>query len=96
MIAVDYMKRHSEITSAGSSDAALIIPAEYHMDFYVESAIWLLRHEKVDTASLAQCPAFVAGIERMSASAPSEYDDTDSGGVIVPDGIPTIIIIDES
>jgi len=95
VITVDYLRRHSEITSAGSSEAALIIPAEYHMDIYVEGAIWLLRHEKVDTASLAQCPGFVSGIQRMAAAAPSEYDDSASGGPVIPDG-QHVIVIDDS
>jgi hypothetical protein len=90
---VHYLKRHSKITSAGSTDAALIIPAEYQMDIYVEGAIWLLRHEKVTTASLRDSPYFVEAIQRMLASAPTEYDNTSEEWPVIPDGEHVTVIV---
>jgi len=68
---VDYTRRHSKITLAGSTDAALIVPAEYQMDIYVAGAEWLLRHERFGPETLMQCPGFRHGIEQMGLGDPT-------------------------
>ncbi|MBS3821708.1 MAG: hypothetical protein KGY81_08100 [Phycisphaerae bacterium] len=70
---VDYYKRHSKVTNTGSTDAALIIPAEFQFGIYVSGAEWLLRHENIDPSSLLQCEPFLRTIERMDAAQPASY-----------------------
>ena len=69
-IYVDYTLRHSKITKAGSSTAALIVPAEYQWGIYVGGAEWLIRHETFEPMSLHDCPQFMEAIGRMKASNP--------------------------
>ena len=72
-ITVDYTQRHSKITSAGSEEAALIVPGEYQWGIYVNGATWLIKHETLDPSALEQCPAFVSAMGRMGASDPYTY-----------------------
>ena len=74
-IFLDMVCRHSKITKAGSTNAALIIPAEFHWALYVQGAEWLLNHANMASASLAECPAFAEGIRRMADADPTQYDD---------------------
>ena len=77
-IYVSYMVRHSKITSAGSTDAALIVPPEFQWGVYIDGAVWLLRHEKTDPFELENCDAFVNTMTRMAAQNPDEYYDQES------------------
>lgn len=69
-ITVPYIQQHSSVTSAGSTDAALIVPAEFKWGVYVSGAEFLLRHETLDPGALEQCPEFAATMIRMQASSP--------------------------
>ena len=82
-IYVDYLKRHSKITgdASGSSDAALIVPPEFHLPVYVDSAAWLLKHDTIDPMALEQFPAFVGAMQRMAEADPGTYDATDPTGM---------------
>ncbi len=76
-IYVKYIKRHSKIVSSGdttSSDAALIVPAEYQRGVYVDGATWLLNHQTLDPASLEDCKSFMDAMQRMSAAEPLHFD----------------------
>lgn len=77
---VNYIKRHSKITNAGSTDADLIVPAEFQYQVYVDGAAWLLRHETIDPADLAGSPHFKSAMERMAKAAPQHYDLEDQTG----------------
>jgi len=72
---VAYIKRHGKIASATASEAALIVPAEFHWGVYVNGASWLLLHETMDPASLAESPAFVETMDRMAEADSYHYDD---------------------
>ncbi len=72
-IYVDYVKRHSEVTSASASNL-LIVPAEYQEGIYVQGAVWTLRHDITEGLSLKDCPSFMEAIGRMYASRPERYD----------------------
>ncbi len=71
---IDYIKRHSKITSADSLDTALIIPSEFQHGIYVNGATWLLRHETLDPGSLRKCDGFMEAISRMHTAHPEGYD----------------------
>jgi len=73
-IYIDLIRRHSKITSA-SADTDLLIPGEFQWGIYVQAAIWLLRHETVEPASLAQCEPFMEAIGRMATASPAEYGE---------------------
>ncbi len=83
---VSYLKHHSEITGAGSSDAALIVPADFQWGVYVAAATWLLRRDTLKPASLKECPAFVEAMGRMAAADPSADYDQNMQGVGYPAG----------
>lgn len=78
-LTVSYLKHHSEITGAGSSDAALIVPSDFQWGVYVAGATWLLRRDTLKPASLKECPAFVEAMERMAAADPSADYDQNAG-----------------
>ena len=90
-ITVDYIKRHSQITNAGSVDSDLIIPGEFHYTFYVDGSLWLLRQETLAPESLRASSGFMEGILNLQASAPDEYA---TSGSTLPDGKHIIIIED--
>ena len=71
VVTIPYIRRHSKITSAGSNDAALIVPAEFHWAVYVDGPIWLVKHRITDPASLAQCPSWIETMQRMAAADPT-------------------------
>jgi hypothetical protein len=73
-IYIDFLQRHSKITNEGSTDTALIVPAEFHWPIYVQGAQWVLNHENMAEAPLSQCPGFMEGIEAMSRADPTEQD----------------------
>jgi len=74
-ITIPYLRRHSKVTSAGSSEAALIVPAEFHSPVYVAGAAWIIRHDTRDVASLEGCPEFASGMDRMAAADPGLHYD---------------------
>lgn len=75
MMTIPYVQRHSKIASTTAAEGALIVPAEFHREVYVDGALWLLRHETVDAAALASSPAWVAVMQRMAAADPSRFYD---------------------
>lgn len=76
---VNYLRAHSEITSAGSLDTALIVPPQFQRGVYVAGASWLLRNENLDVADLGNCPQFAKAMERMAdADASDDYDIGDT------------------
>ncbi len=81
-VTVNYRKRHGKITNAGSTDAALIVPAEWHWPVYVQGGIWLIKHQNVDPMSLEQCPSFVSAMKSMAAMEPDPL--TKQPGISVP------------
>lgn len=78
LITVDYIRRHSAVTSAGSNDAALIVPTEAKWGVYVLGATWLIKHETIDPASLSQCPGFVGAMEVLAQVESMAPDDTEN------------------
>ncbi len=68
---VPYLARHSKITdgASGSEDAALIVPAEFQWNVYVEGAVFILKKKDVDGSLLTQDRAFQAAMTRMDAAA---------------------------
>ena len=81
LITVHYIVRHSEITNAGSDDAALIVPAEYQWGVYVSGAEWIIKHETADPAALENCPDFVATMQRMAAAEATHFDNDRSANL---------------
>lgn len=73
-IYVDYVKRHLAVNGS-AADSVLIVPGEYQHGVYYSGALWLLRHDIADTASLRECGPFMEAIERMHAASPISYDD---------------------
>lgn len=71
-ITVDYIRRHSKITLAASTDSALIVPDEAKYGVYVEGATWLLKHDTLSPMSLRQCPGFMGAIDILTQS--DHYD----------------------
>lgn len=71
---LDFVQRHSKITKAASTNAALIVPAEYQYQIYVEGAVWLLKNRLVSPESLRNCSPFMEAIGRMEASEEKTYD----------------------
>jgi len=80
VLTIPYIKRHGKIANATASDAALIVPAEFHWGVYVAGAIWLLKHETIDPIALEDCPVFQHTMERMAMADPSGYDDGTTAG----------------
>jgi hypothetical protein len=80
-ITVEYVKRHSVITS-GSANTDLIVPAEYQWATYVLGSAWMIRHDTTDVGSLADCPAFARAMKSMAQADPSmHYDSRDGFGI---------------
>ena len=73
MIYVDYTRRHMNLNGS-AADIALIVPGPYQQGVYVAGALWLLRNDIGDTASLKECEPFVKTMRRMNASRPQDYD----------------------
>ncbi|MBE3118781.1 MAG: hypothetical protein IMZ50_08510 [Candidatus Atribacteria bacterium] len=73
-ITVAHIKRHSKITSAGSTDAALIVPAEYHYGIYVDGAVFAIRNRVMSPQGMYGNPDFVEALETMWGSRPEDYD----------------------
>lgn len=78
-IYIDVVRRHSKITSVGSTDTALIIPAEFQWGTYVQGSQWILQQERMAEANLRECPALVDTIDRMAMADPAHYRDDDPG-----------------
>lgn len=77
-IKIPYIRRHSKITNTEattSNDTALIVPAEWHQEIYIDGALFLLRNEKTTNADLTQCPPFMRAIRGMAAQDPSRFGD---------------------
>jgi len=89
-ITLRYLKRHSKITSASSSDAALIVPAEWHYPIYVDGAIYVIRNRKFQPQALYQNPVFVSALENMWTSRPEDQDLNSSsrGASDLPSSLP--------
>lgn len=75
---VAYQRRHSKITNAGSTDAALIIPAEFHYGVYVDGAVWLIKNSTTNPMALSQSPYWVETMRNMANSDPSDKYDQHS------------------
>jgi hypothetical protein len=75
---VSYIKRHSKITNAGSTDGALIVPAEFHWGVYVIGATWLLKNNSIDPMALSQSPHWVETIRQMESADPTTNYDLNS------------------
>lgn len=73
-IHVNYIKRHSKITSAGSTDGALIVPEEFRRGVYVDGAVAMIKADQLDQSFLANDAAFQNVMRRMVAAAPEGYD----------------------
>ncbi len=74
---IKYIKRHSKIDTVSdpsSTDAALIVPAEFHRGIYVDGATWLLNHETLDPAKLEDSRSFMDAMQRMSRAEPLYFD----------------------
>jgi len=82
---LSYIRRHSKVGAAISTDAALIVPAEFQWGVYVEGAIWLLKHKTLDPGALYECKSFRATMERMAAADPSVSYDGGQGYGYPPD-----------
>jgi len=76
-IYLDIILRHSKVTNAGSTDTALLIPAEFQWGTYVQGAQWLLNNERKGDADIRQCPALLEAVDRMAEADPTRYDDVD-------------------
>jgi len=75
-VTVDYLKRHSKITGAGSVAADLIIPAEFQYRIYVLGATWLIKNDIQSMDALKANPEFIECIYNMQAARPDSYDST--------------------
>ena len=75
---VSYVRRHSKIASAGSSDSALIVPAEFQWGVYVIGATWLLKNDSINPMALSQSPQWVETMRQMEAADPTENYDLNS------------------
>ncbi len=84
-IRIPYLRRHSKITSDGSTDTALIVPSEHKVNVYVHAAVFLLQHQQTNPADLSQCPQFMQAIEQMAASDPARWYDSGRFGHFPPD-----------
>jgi len=76
-IYVDYIKRHPKIEN-GDSDSGLLIPDIFHLQLYVDGAVWYLRNGVGDPLGFRNCPAFVDAMRNMAEAEPERHLDLSS------------------
>jgi len=76
-VTVNYTKRHPKI-SATAADVDLIVPAEWHYSIYVQTVVWIARHDWADPAATRSCPAFIEAMRSMGEADAAQQDDFSS------------------